>query len=92
MTFTELSKLMVAYGLSPNEARVVACLREHEAVTHFELAVLLNKAEWEWGDFNNSMRVMIHKIRRKVGKGVIKSVWGLGYQLKPDAKMLEVLP
>lgn len=95
MTFTELSKLMVAYGLTPNEARVVACMRECKVVSHFQLASLLGKAEKaeeDWDGFNNSMRVMIHKIRHKVGKGVVNNIWGFGYEMKPDAKMLEVLP
>jgi DNA-binding response OmpR family regulator len=94
MNFNDLSKLMVAYKLSPNEARVVAYLSEHESVTQFELAVVLGKkakAEENWGAFNNSLRVMIFKIRKKVGNDVIDNLWGMGYRLVPDDKMLEVL-
>lgn len=89
-----ISKLMVAYRLSPNEARVVAHLWERNAAPNFELAEVLNKtekAEDDWDAFANSLKVMIHKIRRKVGKDVIRVVRGYGYEIWPDDKMTDVM-
>lgn len=89
-----LSKLMIAYRLSPNEARVVAYLWERNAASNFELAEVLNKtekAEEDWDGFANSLKVMIHKIRRKVGKDVIRVVRGYGYEIWPDDKMTDVM-
>ena len=91
----QIARVMRAYGLSPGEARLtIFFASEARVFSLFEIANFLGKrkqANSDWPAVNNLIKVMISKIRSKIGKQLIANVWGIGYELTPDADLLEVL-
>ena len=91
----KIARVMRAYGVSPNEARLMIFLAEEKRVVSlFEIANFLGKREQantDWPAVNNLIKVLIHKLRRKIGKQLLVNVWGIGYELTPNAELLEVL-
>jgi DNA-binding response OmpR family regulator len=95
MDIDQIARIMRAYNMTPNEARLTIFLAaEKRVVTVFEIADFLGKREQaneNWFAVNNYVKVLIHKLRRKVGKQLLSNVWGIGYELTPNAELLEVL-
>jgi DNA-binding response OmpR family regulator len=91
----KIVRVMRAYSMTPNEARLTMFLAAEQRVfTVFEIANHLNKVEQaneNWFAVNNYVKVLIHKLRRKIGKQLLVNVWGIGYELTPNAELLEVL-
>jgi len=91
----QIVRVMRAYKMSPNEARLTIFLAtERRVVTVFEIADFLGKREQaneNWFALNNYVKVLIHKLRRKIGKQMLANVWSIGYELTPNAELLEVL-
>jgi DNA-binding response OmpR family regulator len=91
----QIARVMRAYKMSPTEARLTIFLASEARVfSLFEIAVFLGKREQansDWFKVNNSLKVVIHRIRSKIGKQLLTNVWGIGYELTPNADLLEVL-
>lgn len=67
-----------ARGLSIQEAQVMAALEHHKG-RFLRPDVIAQHISTETRDEANLMQAIVAKIRRKLGKGIIKSSYGYGY-------------
>lgn len=78
-----LAALRAVYPLEPRTARIVVRLaRSPGGLTpSWALSELLTRGE---DASENGLRAQISRARRVLGKGAIKSVYGVGYQIAPE--------
>ncbi|WP_058553447.1 response regulator transcription factor [Thiohalocapsa sp. ML1] len=81
----QVSRDGVPVHLSPTEYRLVAYLMQHagRVVPQLELTEQLYAQDFERE--SNAVEVLIGRVRRKLGSGLIETRRGFGYVIEPDA-------
>jgi len=81
----QVSRDGVPVHLSPTEYRLVAYLMQHagRVVPQLELTEQLYAQDFERE--SNAVEVLVGRVRRKLGAGVIETRRGFGYVIEPDA-------
>ncbi len=81
----QVSRDGVPVHLSPTEYRLVAYLMQHagRVVPQLELTEQLYAQDFERE--SNAVEVLVGRVRRKLGTGVIETRRGFGYVIEPDA-------
>lgn len=82
-------------NLTPTEAKLILFLHDKGGfASHTEIAHFLErpiKEPGEWAKSLNLSKVMVHRIRKEIGKPLLVSVWGQGYDLTANARLLSVV-
>jgi DNA-binding response OmpR family regulator len=81
----QLSRDGIPIHLSPTEYRLVAYLMQHSGrvVPQLELTEQLYAQDFERE--SNAVEVLVGRVRRKLGAGVIQTRRGFGYLIEPDS-------
>ena len=93
---SRIIKLIREYpNLSPTEAKLILFLYDQGGfASHTEIANFLERPVNGVGDWRKATtlaKVMIHRIRKEIGKPLLISIWGHGYELTPNARLLSAV-
>ena len=96
ITNPRIIKLATAYpNLEPAQAKLVLFLYDQGGfASHSDIAQHLGRpinGVGEWRKALNLIKIMVCNIRKSIGKYLIVAVWGRGYELTPNAKLLAAL-
>lgn len=82
-------------NLTPTEAKLILFLYDRGGfASHSEIALFLERPIKEDGDWAKALtltKVFVHRIRKEIGKPLLVSVWGQGYDLTPNARLLSAV-
>ena len=67
--------------LPPKEFELLHILLEHAGRTVARQRLVSRLYDWAGEAESNSIDVYIHNLRKKLGRSLIKTVWGVGYQI-----------
>lgn len=71
-------------SLSRREFTILQALMENPRMIHSRFSLEEKLYGWQEGVESNAVEVHIHKLRSKLGSGLIRTVRGVGYQLKEE--------
>lgn len=82
-----LNDLRTRLRLAPREAKIALLLASASGVvTHAQIEEAIPEPRGDNFRHETFIRVYIAKLRDKLGSASIESVYGLGYQMRPEAK------